>query len=212
MVATGSSTRRYGLRSGHIKAKTVTVNDVLTVRGNLSFGDASTDALVVTGLSTFSATMDVNTVVDIDTTTTATNAIVDIAQTGTGQVLRVDQNSTTSTNIAFEIDDESTGAKNLVKIAGKSTGTAIQINCESTTGAAVALAINSDSTDAAAYALDIDSESTGAVINLAASATTVPIIALDASSFQAVTCTTATAERVLVKTGTNTRYIQLYSG
>ena len=192
---------KFGWHSGKVTCQDIVVNDTMTVHGNLAFGNASTDKLAVTGTMT------------VAETTTASLVGLDITQTGTGKTVRIDQNATgAAANYALEIDDESTGATSAVYVGALKTGPVVTIAQESTTGLnAVGLFINQDSTTATSYAVNIDAETTGAIFNIAAAATTVPLFALDASSFQAIAGTTAATERIVVKTGTNLRYINLYS-
>lgn len=46
---------RYGLHNGNIKCKNLTMTGDLSVTGNFTFGNASTDALTVNGAATFNA-------------------------------------------------------------------------------------------------------------------------------------------------------------
>lgn len=158
------------IRTSYIKCKradktstfngSVTIDKDLTITGDLTFGDASTDVLTVTGY------------IDVGATTTGTTAAVDIAQAGTGKSLRVDQNNTGDPGIAFEIDDEATGATNLlVDIKSARTGALAKIAAE---GAATnvleleaadgstgtGLLIDHNETDGAATGLHVDVAST----------------------------------------------------
>lgn len=164
--------RKFGWHSGALTANQITVEDSLTVNGNLTFGDASTDTLTVTGLSTFSAAMDINATLDIDAVTTSTNAIVDVAQTGTGKVLRLDQNNTVDPSFVLEIDDEATGSTNeVVKVASLRTGSTITVNHESTGAGVVVTATNAgtgktllldaNNTTDPGVVLEVDDEATG---------------------------------------------------
>ena len=84
----------------------------ITADSSLSFSGAITSDL------------NIDASLDIDDTTTSTNAIVDIGQAGTGKTLRLDLNSTGDPDVGLEIDDEATGNTNQTfKIASKRTGT-----------------------------------------------------------------------------------------
>lgn len=164
--------RKFGWRSGTITAKNINTENInasgdFSISGNLSFGDASTDTLTVTGY------------LDVNGTTTGNNSVVDVSQAGTGKSLRIDQNCTTAGNYALEIDDESTGSTDAVKIASLRTGNIVEINVESTsasnTGLEIDIAdgnsgtgllIDHNSTDTAATGIKIDvaSTATNAVI------------------------------------------------
>jgi len=136
----------------------VVIEKDLTISGNLSFGDASTDTLTVTGY------------VDVNATTTNT-AAVDISQAGTGKCLVIDQNNTGSAGAALEIDDESTGSNLLIDIKSARTGALAKIAAE---GAATnvleleaadgstgtALLIDHNETDGAAVGIHVDIAST----------------------------------------------------
>ena len=152
--------RRIGFHSGKLTAKQVTVNDTLTVNGNLTFGDASTDTLTVTGLSTFSEAMDVNATIDVDATTTSTNPVVDIANAGTGQGLRLDLNNTVDPGIGLEIDDEATGnTSEVIKLASKRTGTLVNVIAEA--DAAQIMTLEADAAGNSSAGLFIDINKTG---------------------------------------------------
>jgi len=164
--------RKFGWHSGKLTANELVIEENLTVNGNLTFGDASTDTLTVTGLSTFQQLMDINARIDLDATSTGTTAIIDIAQTTTGQVFRLDQNNTANPGILFEIDDEATGATSeVVKVASLRTGGIVTLNHEST-GAGVLLTatnagtgktvfLDANNTGSAGIVLEIDDEATG---------------------------------------------------
>ena len=66
------NSRRFGWHSGTLKCKNIVVDNDLTITGNISFGDASTDTLTVTGLMTVTqAAMAENTkVVDVEASPT----------------------------------------------------------------------------------------------------------------------------------------------
>jgi len=150
MVKAGSTSRKYGLRSGNIICKDLTTNGDMTISGDMTFGDASTDNLYVTGTSTFASAMNVDSTIDIDATTTASGiAVVSVTQSSTGTPLEINQTSTATTAASISID---------------------------------------------------------------VAATTTPIMALGTQSFVAVDVTTTASEAIMLKTGTNTRYIRLYSG
>ncbi len=104
--------RRWGFHSGKLTANQITVNDTLTVNGNISFGDASTDTLTVTGLSTFSAAVDINSTVDVaHTGTSTTDALaVHVADGGTGSVISLDHNETNGNAVGLGMNVASTGA------------------------------------------------------------------------------------------------------
>ena len=79
-------------------------------------------------------------------------------------------------------------------------------------GGGDSISINHDATGSTEYAIDIDTESTGACINIAMAATTTPVLKLDTSSFQSLDCATTATERIVIQSGTNTRYLRVYSG
>jgi len=88
---------------------------------------------------------------------------------------------------------------------------AVKISLTTPTNEGESITINHDGTGSTDYPIDIDTETTGAAINISMAATTTPLISVDSSSFQALNAASTVAERLLVKTGTNTRYIKLYS-
>ena len=63
--------RRFGWHSGALTCKDITVNNDMTIEGDMTFGDASTDTLTVNGAATFESTVDF----DAATTYTPTVAV-----------------------------------------------------------------------------------------------------------------------------------------
>ena len=45
---------KYGFHNGKLTAKDIEITDTLVIKGNMTFGDAATDTLTVTGEATFS--------------------------------------------------------------------------------------------------------------------------------------------------------------
>ena len=152
--------RKFGWHSGSLTCHDITVEDGLTVQGNLSFGDATTDTLTVAGLSTFNAAMDVNSTVDVSITSTtnvlnianagtgdgvkiansatnaaATKALLELENTSTAagaasQGLLIDMNGTGAAGAAIYVDDESTGNASAININSARTGVIALINAE----------------------------------------------------------------------------------
>jgi len=84
----------YGTRNGVFTAKDLTVKNDLTIQGDLSFGDATTDLLTVTGYLSFSS--DARTkAIEINPTTTADSSMTPI---------KVWYNYDGSTNTGTDID------------------------------------------------------------------------------------------------------------
>jgi hypothetical protein len=101
--------KRFGWHSGNLKVGSITVEDTMTVKGNLSFGDASTDTLTVTGLSTFTAQSE-----------------FDVANGTTTAAIVVDHNETDGAAIGMHIDVASTGTEAFAfKFTGIATNTGI---------------------------------------------------------------------------------------
>ena len=132
----------------------------ITADSSLSFSGAITSDL------------NIDASLDIDDTTTSTNAIVDIGQAGTGKTLRLDLNSTGDPDVGLEIDDEATGNTNQTfKIASKRTGTIGLVDVEGNAAAGVeiqsagtgkGLLLDLNATGDSGIGLEIDDEATGA--------------------------------------------------
>lgn len=118
------------------------------------------DDIILSGAVQVADNMDINGALDIDATTTSTNAVVNIAQAGTGKGLVVDQNNTANPGIAFEIDDEATGATNeAVKITSARTGTVMNVIAEG--DASTILILEGDAAASTTAGLLIDINNTG---------------------------------------------------
>ncbi len=208
--------RRTGWHSGHLKTRQLTVEDSLTVNGNLVFGDATTDTLEVNGAANFDLT------VDIDGATTSTNAVLDISQTGTGRVVFVNQDSTGNPDNALFIDDEATGATNsALKINSARTGRIVEIFAEGASsnvmeidvadgGTGTALYVDHNETDGAAVGIHVDVASTSA----SAFVMKVTGIATNSGVFQTNgigTTADSVAAVFVVQGGSTTYYLPLMS-
>ncbi len=205
-----------GWHSGHLKARQITVEDSLTVNGNLVFGDATTDTLEVNGAANFDLT------VDIDGATTSTNAVLDISQTGTGRVVFINQDSTGNPDNALFIDDEATGSTNPAFLVNSArTGNVATINVEGAAakgleidvangGTGIGLEIDHNETDGAAVGIHIDVASTSA----SAFALKVTGIATNSGVFQTNgigTTADSVAAVFVVQGGSTTYYLPLMS-
>lgn len=149
------------------------------------------DDVIFSGTVQFGNDLDVNAAIDLDTTTTSTNAAVNIAQAGTGKCVVIDQNSTGNPGIALEIDDEATGATNAcVQIATQRTGTVVNViaegdastvmilECDAAANSSAGLLIDRNNTGGTDSSLAIDDEGTGASTCVSVASKTTGSVAL----------------------------------
>ena len=102
--------RKWGFHSGKLNAFRAEIADTLTVLGNLAFGDASTDTLVVNGSMTAAAKV-------IFSGTTATSGADAVAVTGS-----IHEVTTTGTGDALTLIDGTEGQRLVVAYIAEGAG------------------------------------------------------------------------------------------
>jgi hypothetical protein len=145
--------RKAGFHSGKVECYDIDVSNAMTIGGSITFGDVSTDTFTVNGLSTFNANVDINALVDIDTS--STNPILSVTNTGTGEALYVNESATNNASVIAEIEATSTNANN--------TAAGLLIDMNGTGDAGICLSIDDEATGATNAVLKVDSTRTGQI-------------------------------------------------
>ena len=126
----------------------VTANSNLTVKGNMSFGDASTDTLTVSGAATFSAGISVNRVSkNANYTATKTDTIIGVDCSGGAKTITLPTAGTINGKVYIIKDESGDASSNNITVATEGSETIDGANTKTINSDYGVLRIYSDGTN-----------------------------------------------------------------